>query len=85
MSLDGSGVPIEEAQRVRKGNPLIPIYGPGPEGTICRQCIHLYQVGGIASHVLKCELRRNTGGAATDHRARWPTCGRFEEDNGQPR
>ena len=78
LTLDGSGVPIEVPQRIVKGNPLIAVYGPGPEDKRCGDCDHLYRVEGIASHVLKCELRRNTRGAATDHRARWPSCGRFD-------
>ena len=78
LTLDGSEVPIEQAQRVRRGNPLIPIFGPGPEGTKCGDCTHLF-LRAAAGHYLKCDLRRNTYGAATDHRARWPTCGRYQE------
>jgi hypothetical protein len=78
MTLDGSGVPIEKAQRVEKGNPLIPIYGPGPEGATCRTCIHLYALGGVAGHYLKCDLRKLTHGPGSDHRAKWPACGRYE-------
>lgn len=82
LTLAGEGVPLETAQRVTKGNPLLPIYGPGPRqgvGETCRSCRHLYRVCGIAKHVLKCDLRRNTSGEATDHRAGWPSCGRYEE------
>lgn len=77
LSLLGEAVPLEVAQRQEKGNPLLPIYGPGPEGSRCGDCVHLYRKGGIAKHVLKCDLRRNTDGEATDHRAKWPACGRF--------
>jgi hypothetical protein len=79
LTLDGRGLPLEVAQRVTKGNPLLPIFGEGPEGVTCRSCRHLYRVGGIAKHVLKCDLRRVTSGEATDHRAGWPSCGRYEE------
>jgi hypothetical protein len=61
-----------------KHNPMVAAYGPGPEDRRCWDCAHLlrYQAGGTW---FKCDLRYNTGGAATDHRARWPTCARFEE------
>lgn len=78
LTLDGGGLPLEQAQKVVRSNPLIPVYGKGPAAYRCGDCVHLFRVGGIASHVLKCDLRRRTSGAATDHRAKWPTCGRFE-------
>lgn len=59
-------------------NPCVVAYGPGPEGATCSGCRHLYAQGGVAGRYLKCELRRNTGGPATDHRARWPACSKFE-------
>lgn len=74
-------LPIEEVQRRDRirANPMIPIYGEGPEGTTCASCVHLVLQGGTSGRYLKCELRRNTRGPATDHRARWPACGKYEE------
>lgn len=63
-----------------KRNPLLTMYGPGPEGARCGSCSHLFLVGGVAGRYWKCDLRRNTGGPGTDHRFRWPACGRYEQD-----
>lgn len=79
LGMDGLGVPIEEAQRDRKTNPLLAVYGPGPEDATCRSCVHLYALPGYAGHYLKCDLRKLTHGAGSDHRAGWPACGRYEE------
>lgn len=61
-----------------KANPCLVVYGPGPEGTTCKSCVHLYAQRGVAGHYLKCELRRNTRGPGTDHRAGWPSCAKYE-------
>lgn len=82
LTIAGVGIPLEEAQRVRKGNPLVAVFGPGPEGTTCRSCVHLYHHGGHARSYLKCDLRRFTHGPGTDHRAGWPTCAKYEEGDG---
>lgn len=64
---------------VRKTNPCLLVYGPGPEGAICWDCEHLFRRGYHTRHYLKCDLRKETRGAGSDHRARWPACGRFLE------
>lgn len=58
-------------------NPCIHAYGLGPEGKKCKTCSHLFR-----SWVtwFKCDLRRRMHGAATDHRANWRACGKYEED-----
>lgn len=61
-------------------NPLLRVYGPGPEGARCGSCVHLFRVGGVAGRYYKCDLRRNSAGPASDHRVRWPACARFERD-----
>jgi hypothetical protein len=58
-------------------NPCIAVFGPGPEGALCRKCSHLYHNG----RFLKCDLRAHTNGAATDHKARWPACAKFQLDS----
>ena len=60
-----------------KTNPML-VYGPGPLEADCGDCEHLFRVGGVAGRYYKCEERRITSGAATDHRVRWPTCAKFE-------
>lgn len=61
-----------------RNNPMLQVAGPGPEGTQCGDCANLVMQGGVAGRYYKCTERGITGGPATDHRVRWPTCGRFE-------
>lgn len=58
-------------------NPCVRLYGMGPENTRCKECRLLRRKGGHAKTYFKCELRGDTNGPATDHRANWPACGRF--------
>lgn len=60
-------------------NPCLIAFGPGPDGKRCGSCSHLFAQGGVAGTYYKCDLRKNTGGPATDHRYRWPACARYEE------
>ena len=59
-------------------NPLVRFYGPGPEGATCKGCTHLYAKQ-YAGRYLKCDLRGDTNGPGTDHRAGWRACARYEE------
>jgi hypothetical protein len=71
--------PIPEPVKPDKhSNPCVALYGKGPEGTTCGQCV---QIAGIsmAKTFYKCRLRTNTHGAKSDHKLRYPTCGRFEQ------
>lgn len=58
-------------------NPMVRAHGPGPDGAICGDCRHLYAKRYSRTYH-KCELRGDTNGPATDHRVRWPACGRYE-------
>lgn len=60
----------------RKINPMIAAYGPGPSELKCKSCKHFLRFKQSKTW-FKCALRRN-GGPATDHRANWPACARFE-------
>jgi hypothetical protein len=62
-----------------KGNPLLAVHGPGPEGATCAGCRFLYRKDYRAGEYFKCSLRGDTNGAGTDHRASWPACGKFEQ------
>lgn len=64
------------------GNPMLPVYGPGPGSAKCKTCAHLVRLrrGGTYR---KCDLRANTHGAATDHKATWPACGKYEGGRGE--
>jgi len=55
------------------------VYGKGPEGKKCKTCTHLYRVG-KARLFLKCELNKVTRGPATDWRAGYEACGKYEEE-----
>jgi hypothetical protein len=58
-------------------NPMIKVYGKGPEGTKCRNCNHLTCVQ-YANKYYKCELR-GTKGASTDHNYYFSACGKYVE------
>lgn len=68
----------DQKAKARHANPLVPFYGEGPAGAICKNCTHLIRRGGCTRIYLKCDLRKNTRGPGTDHKARWPACGRFQ-------
>lgn len=53
--------------------------GTGPEGETCKSCKHIYR-NEMSKTYLKCGLMRAhwTGGAATDIKASWPACSRWE-------
>lgn len=69
---------FEDAQAGRLSmNPCVRLYGPGPEGVKCKECRLFIRKGGHSKTYFKCELRGDTNGPGTDHRANWPACGRF--------
>ena len=70
---------MAKATTPERVNPCVGIFGSGPAGRVCRECVHLYRKV-MGKTYLKCALRRNTGGPATDHRARWAACAKFEEE-----
>ena len=59
-------------------NPCVRLYGPGPEGAKCETCVQLLRKR-LSKTYLKCDFRENTNGAATDHKAGWAACARYEE------
>jgi hypothetical protein len=59
-----------------KANPLLRVFGTTP-GEKCMDCIHLY-AHRCSKTYYKCDLRPFTFGPGTDHRVRWPACGKFE-------
>lgn len=86
MGLDGSvrdiGVVESRFPRTKSGtlkyNPMPSVYGFGPTDKVCGDCKHLVAVR-MSKTYYKCELRRMSSSAVTDHRVNWPTCGKFEE------
>lgn len=75
------GAEIKEAAPTGKvpGNPLIRTYGPGPEGKTCKTCVHLWRKR-ISKTYLKCDLRVETAGPGSDHKAKYPACGKYSEE-----
>jgi hypothetical protein len=64
---------------MKKPNPCISVYGPGPDGARCKTCAHLDGHPGAGRIYWKCLLRTYSHGPATDHRVNWPACGKYEE------
>jgi len=64
---------------MKKPNPCIAVYGPGPDGARCKTCAHLDGHPGAGRIYWKCLLRAYSHGPGTDHRVNWPACGRWEE------
>src|SRR5258708_2915674 len=60
-------------------NPCLALYGDGPANTQCRACGHLIRDRHHDQTYLKCELRKLTRGAGSDHRASYPACAKFEQ------
>ena len=62
-------------------NPCVHLFGRGPEGAVCKTCSHL-TTSNVRSRrtFYKCDQRRMSHGAATDHRVRWRACGRYEKE-----
>lgn len=58
-------------------NPCVREFGRGPEGERCQHCAHLFLQRGVQGRYFKCDLRPNTRGPGTDHRARWDACAQF--------
>lgn len=67
-----------QSARWKAGNPLVVHFGPGPDGARCKTCAH-FHVKQYAGTYFKCDLRGDTNGPGTDHRANWPACGRYEQ------
>ena len=60
-------------------NPMVMAYGRHPDPKLrCKDCDSLY-VREYSRRYYKCMHRKDTAGAATDHRKHWPACQKFEE------
>jgi hypothetical protein len=66
---------------VQNANPCVNLYGAGPDGRLCKDCSHFFAVLADKTY-LKCDQRKITHGAGSDHRARWSACKKFEERSG---
>jgi hypothetical protein len=61
-------------------NPLVRLFGKGPEGATCKTCHHAWLKDYHDKRYWKCELRPHTFGAGTDIRLKWDACARYEEE-----
>jgi len=68
----------KQAGIAHQENPCIAAYGRDPMGRTCKFCAHLYYKSYYPKRFYKCELRKDTNGRGTDHRVKWPACGRYE-------
>lgn len=59
-------------------NPCVAYYGKGPEGKLCKTCEHFFRKQ-YSKVYRKCDLRGNTNGPGTDHKATWPACAKYVE------
>jgi hypothetical protein len=59
-------------------NPCVRLWGPGPEGRQCKTCKRLVSHD-FRRRYYKCELRKQTACAATDHRVGWRACAKYGE------
>ena len=59
-------------------NPCIDQFGAGPAYKHCGDCIHMFSKRYDKTY-WKCELRKNTNGAGSDHRKKWDACAKFEQ------
>ena len=75
INLLGDVVSIKEAKK--PVNPLLKIFGAGPEGERCKNCKHIFDRS-FSKKYYKCNLRINTNSAKTDHRVNWQACAKFE-------
>lgn len=62
-----------------KFNPCLAIYGQGPKGKTCKDCQHLIRYSKSHGQYLKCDLRVNSGGPATDHKASYSACAKWKK------
>jgi hypothetical protein len=81
MDLFGNDTKPEPKLRIRTAiqqwRQLHTIYGK-TEGKKCGNCEHLIRKN-YSKTYLKCGLATNTNGPATDWRAMWIACGKFEQ------
>jgi hypothetical protein len=76
LTLSGMDAPSVQP-RPRRHADMLRLYGLCP-GRQCGQCAHLVRRR-YARTYLKCEVAGETASAATDWRARWDACGKWEE------
>ena len=75
--LFGNEIKESDEFKTTHGNPLLSVYGFS-EGNICKNCSHLWRKRTNRVY-LKCDMVKMTNGPATDWKAKWQACGKFEQ------
>ena len=77
MLLDWNNNPIGPTEK--SVNPCVDLFGPGPDGVQCKECIHLHYYHQSARWY-KCDQKpKHMRGISGDHKVRWPVCKRYEK------
>lgn len=71
--------PAAAGQPIMSANPCVALYGRRAEGGYCGNCLHLFRERHHDKTYLKCDLRKLTHGAGSDHRAKWEACAKYIE------
>lgn len=81
MNLRGEWVdpPFDQVLKLQKIKTMRKLFGHAPDGRRCKECCHFDRVGHRSKTYFKCAWYGNTCGEATDWRANWLACGKFEE------
>lgn len=66
-----------EHKKHLKINPMVRAQGKGPQEYKCKHCKFLFRKT-YSKTYFKCSFRGDTNGPGTDHKANWPTCGKFQ-------
>ncbi len=67
----------QKLHRKSKTNPMVEVYGAGPDGARCGDCIQFITKHFDKSYH-KCLLRGDSNGPGTDQRVRWQACVKYE-------
>ena len=59
------------------------IYGKAPDGQTCKNCINLERFRPGRNTFLKCRLYGISSSEASDWRAKWPACGKYQPRTGK--
>ena len=79
-TLEGEWVdpPVPKQRKLQKIHTMRKLYGYRDDRT-CRECCYFDRVRHRAKTHFKCSWYGDTRGEATDWRATWKACGKFEE------
>ena len=66
-----------EPDVINNPNKMVRKFGRGPQGAKCKTCEHLVRVTYSKSY-LKCELYGMSKCTASDFRAKWDSCAKYE-------